>query len=133
MHTTLRQKGERKKNAGYSQEYEDHHFLNLPALAEQVREVMLEEGRTMSELVREALRNYMEEREWVREMRYERLKKQEGRSQKEEKGMKNQREKEITPVALYARVSSDRQDIDLSVSAQLRALRDHARRTATRW
>ena len=30
------------------------------------------------------------------------------------------------PVALYARVSSDRQDIDLSVSAQLRALRDYA-------
>ena len=31
-----------------------------------------------------------------------------------------------TPVALYARVSSDRQDVDLSVSAQLRALRDFA-------
>ena len=30
------------------------------------------------------------------------------------------------PVALYARVSSDRQDVDLSVAAQLRALRDHA-------
>ena len=29
-------------------------------------------------------------------------------------------------VALYARVSSDRQDVDLSVSAQLRALRDYA-------
>ena len=31
-----------------------------------------------------------------------------------------------TPAALYARVSSDRQDIDLSVAAQLRALRDYA-------
>ena len=31
-----------------------------------------------------------------------------------------------TPSALYARVSSDRQDVDLSVSAQLRALRDYA-------
>ena len=31
-----------------------------------------------------------------------------------------------TPVALYARVSSDRQDVDLSVAAQLRALREHA-------
>ena len=30
------------------------------------------------------------------------------------------------PVALYARVSSDRQDVDLSVAAQLRALRDFA-------
>ena len=33
-----------------------------------------------------------------------------------------------TPVALYARVSSDRQDVDLSVAAQLRALRDHAKK-----
>ena len=31
-------------------------------------------------------------------------------------------------VALYARVSSDRQDVDLSISAQLRALRDFATR-----
>ena len=33
---------------------------------------------------------------------------------------------EPTPVALYARVSSDRQDVDLSVAAQLRAPRNHA-------
>ena len=33
---------------------------------------------------------------------------------------------DMTPVALYARVSSDRQDVDLSVAAQLRALRDYA-------
>ena len=33
---------------------------------------------------------------------------------------------DLTPAALYARVSSDRQDVDLSVSAQLRALRDYA-------
>ena len=33
---------------------------------------------------------------------------------------------DLTPAALYARVSSERQDVDLSVSAQLRALRDHA-------
>lgn len=32
------------------------------------------------------------------------------------------------PSALYARVSSDRQDVDLSVAAQLRALRDFAER-----
>ncbi|MXX32047.1 MAG: recombinase family protein [Chloroflexi bacterium] len=32
------------------------------------------------------------------------------------------------PAALYARVSSDRQDVDLSVAAQLRALRDFAER-----
>ncbi len=33
---------------------------------------------------------------------------------------------DLIPAALYARVSSDRQDVDLSVSAQLRALRDYA-------
>ena len=32
------------------------------------------------------------------------------------------------PAALYARVPSDRQDVDLSVAAQLRALRDYAER-----
>ena len=31
-----------------------------------------------------------------------------------------------TSAALYARVSSDRQDVDLSVAAQLRALREYA-------
>ena len=33
---------------------------------------------------------------------------------------------DLTPAALYARVSSDRQDVDLSVSARLRALRAYA-------
>ena len=33
----------------------------------------------------------------------------------------------LPPAALYARVSSDRQDVDLSVAAQLRALRDYAK------
>ena len=33
----------------------------------------------------------------------------------------------LTPAALYARVSSDRQDVDLSVSAHFRALKDYAR------
>ena len=36
------------------------------------------------------------------------------------------RNTDLTPAALYARVSSDRQDVDLSVAAQLRALRDYA-------
>ena len=35
--------------------------------------------------------------------------------------------KPLTPAALYARVSSERQDVDLSVAAQLRALRDYAK------
>jgi len=33
-------------------------------------------------------------------------------------------------VAIYARVSSERQDVDLSISAQLKALRDYATRNA---
>ena len=48
--------------------------FSLPSeMAEQVQDVMHEEGRTMSELIREALRNYMEEREWLRNIRYEKL------------------------------------------------------------
>ena len=42
--------------------------------------------------------------------------------------MKRKSREEFTTVALYARVSSDRQDVDLSVAAQLRALRDFARK-----
>ncbi len=52
-------------------------FSLLPEMAEQVQQVMKEEGRTMSELIREALRNYIEEREWLRAIRYERLKERE--------------------------------------------------------
>ena len=33
----------------------------------------------------------------------------------------------LTPAALYARVSSDRQDVDLSVAAQLRAFKEYAK------
>ena len=46
-----------------------HHFLGL-YLAEQVREVMAEEDRTMSSLIREALRLYMDDREWRSLVRY---------------------------------------------------------------
>ena len=46
---------------------------------EQVQRVKDEEGRDMSELVREALRLYMEDREFRREQRLERLRsRQEG-------------------------------------------------------
>ena len=41
--------------------------------------------------------------------------------------MKKKHLQPLTPAALYARVSSERQDVDLSVSAQLRALKDYAR------
>ena len=48
-------------------------FSLPPEMARQVQQVMREEHRTMSDLVREALRTYMEEREWRRTARYERL------------------------------------------------------------
>ena len=48
-------------------------FSMPPEMAEQVRDVLREEGRNMSEIIREALRNYMEERDWLRTIRYERL------------------------------------------------------------
>ena len=41
-------------------------FSLPPRMAEQVRQVMEEEGRTMSDLIREALRLYMDDREWRR-------------------------------------------------------------------
>ena len=48
-------------------------FSLPPAMAEQAQDVMKEEERTMSELLREALRNYIDEREWRRTFRHERL------------------------------------------------------------
>ena len=41
--------------------------------------------------------------------------------------MEKQQFQPLTPAALYARVSSDRQDVDLSVAAQLRALKEYAK------
>ena len=48
-------------------------FSLPPEMFEQVQRVKEEEGRDMSELVREALRLYMEDRELRREQRLERL------------------------------------------------------------
>ena len=39
-------------------------FSLPPEMAQELREVVREEGRTVSELLREAIRLYMEEREW---------------------------------------------------------------------
>ena len=48
-------------------------FSLPPEMFEEVQRVKEEEGRDMSELVREALRLYMEDRELRREQRRERL------------------------------------------------------------
>ncbi len=47
--------------------------------------------------------------------------------------MKKNHLQPLTPAALYARVSSDRQDVDLSVSAQLRALKEYAKANGYSW
>ena len=48
-------------------------FSLPPEMARQLRQVVKEEDRTVSELLREAIRLYMEEREWRRRERLERL------------------------------------------------------------
>ncbi|MDE2861733.1 MAG: ribbon-helix-helix protein, CopG family [Chloroflexota bacterium] len=47
-------------------------FSMPPEMAAEVQRVVQEEGRTMSEVVREALRLYMDEREWLRQKRRQR-------------------------------------------------------------
>ncbi len=47
-------------------------FSMPPEMAEQVQRVVDEEGRTMSEFLREAIRLYMDEREWMRRERRQR-------------------------------------------------------------
>ena len=47
-------------------------FSMPPEMADQVQQVLKEEGRTMSEFLREAIRLYMDEREWLRQERRQR-------------------------------------------------------------
>ena len=48
-------------------------FSLPPQMARELRRVVKEEERTVSELLREAIRLYMEEREWRMAARHERL------------------------------------------------------------
>ena len=61
-------------------------FSLPPEMFEQVQRVKEEEGRDMSELVREALRLYMEERELRRQERLERLRSRRGGQDQIEEG-----------------------------------------------
>jgi len=45
-----------------------------PEMVDKIEELMKEEGRTRSELLREALRRYAEEREWKKIYRYGEMK-----------------------------------------------------------
>ena len=49
-------------------------FSMPPEMAEQVQQVVDEEGRTVSEFLRDAIRLYMDEREWLRRERRQRAK-----------------------------------------------------------
>ena len=61
-------------------------FSLPPQMEEQVRQLMQEEGRTMSELIREALRLYMDEREWLRRERRQRTEARRNEQQEAEGG-----------------------------------------------
>ena len=49
-------------------------FSLPPEMDEQVRQFIREEDRTMSEFLREAIRLYMDEQEWLRQERRQRAK-----------------------------------------------------------
>lgn len=49
-------------------------FSIMPDFLREVEKVAKEENRTKSELIREALRRYMEDREWEKLTRYARIK-----------------------------------------------------------
>ena len=49
-------------------------FSIMPDFLREVENVAKEENRTKSELIREALRRYMEDREWEKLTRYARIK-----------------------------------------------------------
>ncbi len=63
--------------------------LSLPPdMVDKIGQLMREEGRTRSELLREALRRYAEEQEWKKIYRY-------GEIKAREKGMKEDRIEDI--------------------------------------
>ena len=65
-------------------------FSLPPKMFEQVQRVKDEEGRDMSELVREALRLYMEDRELRREARLERLRSRQPKQSEEDGGQNDE-------------------------------------------
>ena len=58
-------------------------FSMPPEMAGQVQQVVDEEGRTVSEFLRDAIRLYMDEREWLRQERRQRAKARRGRNEQE--------------------------------------------------
>ena len=65
-------------------------FSLPPEMYQEVRRVKDEEGRDMSELVREALRLYMEDRELRREQRRQRLRSRQAEPEGDQGGQINE-------------------------------------------
>ena len=65
-------------------------FSLPPEMYEEVQQVKEAEGRDISELVREALRLYMEDRELRREQRLERLRSRQAERDENERGESNE-------------------------------------------
>ena len=65
-------------------------FSLPPEMFDQVQRVKDEEGRDMSELVREALRLYMEDRELRREARLERLRSRQAEREDDQGGQRDE-------------------------------------------
>ena len=65
-------------------------FSPPPEMFQQVQRVKQEEGRDMSELVREALRLYMDDRELRREQRLERLRSRQAKPGENDRGEINE-------------------------------------------
>ena len=102
-------------------------FSLPPEMEAQVRQVMKEDDLSVSELLRQGIRLFMEETGVAKTgaAGTAALPHYYGPRIDREERLMNDR-LDLIPAALYARVSSDRQDVDLSVAAQLRALRDYA-------
>ena len=61
-------------------------FSMSPEMAEEVQRIVQEEGRTMSEFLREAIRLYMDEQEWLRSQRRQRAEAHRNERRKRQRG-----------------------------------------------
>ena len=61
-------------------------FSMPPEMAERVQQVLKEEGRPMSEFLREAIRLYMDEQEWLRSQRRQRAEAHRNERRKRQRG-----------------------------------------------
>ena len=65
-------------------------FSMPPEMAEEVRQAVAEEGRTLSEFLRDAVRLYMDERVWLRQERMRRRRSRQSGKKSESGGSKDE-------------------------------------------